>query len=147
MGEVDAGGVAEQLHDLGEVRLVVRLPGSGRRHRVRVPADAGDLPGDPVRGQHEVHAAGGDGAVRHALVLGRVVLGEGDAALGLDLFQPEGAVGGGAGQDHADGPVPLVLRQRAEELIDRPVRRRGPRAAGAATPRRTMIMFRSGGIT
>ena len=50
--------------------------------------------------------------MRHPLVLGRRVLGEGDAALALDRFQAKGAVRGRAGQNHADGLVPPVFRQR-----------------------------------
>ena len=123
VGEVDARDLVHDLQDLAEVRLArgSRTLGPRRPGHVRVQRDAADLQGDLDRGEHEIHAAAGDGAARHAALLGRAVLGEGDPPLGLDLFQPEGAVGRRAGQDHADRPVSLVLRQGAEEAVDGPV--------------------------
>ena len=121
MREIDTGAVVQHLHDLGEVRLVVGLSGDGLRNGIRMLADADDLASDLIRRQYKVHAPRGDGAVRHPLVLGRRILRERDAALGLDRFQSESAVRGRARQDHADGLMPPVFRQRAKELIDRPV--------------------------
>ena len=83
---------------------------------------------DVRRREHEIHAARRHGAARHRIVFGRVVLREGDAALGLDGLQPQRAVAGRAGQDDADGPLALVLRQRFKKDIDRPMRRARPRA-------------------
>ena len=111
VAEIDPGGVVEELDHPREIRLTTRLLRPGHGRCVRVATDADDLVGDLARGQDEIHAAGGDGAVRHTVVLGRRVLGERDAALGLDRFQPHRAVRGGAGQDHADGLMPLFLRQ------------------------------------
>ena len=77
-----------------------------------------------------------------------LVLGEGDAADRLDLAQPERAVGAGAGEDDADRARLLVLRQRAEEVVDRQVR-----AARLAARRelqealRDRHVARSGGMT
>ena len=94
-----------------------------RRGEVGVVADLGQPPGDLLGRQDEIDAAAVDGAARHAGVPGRLlVLGEGDAAHGLDLAQPQRAVGAGAGEDHADGAGLLVLGQRAEQVIDRQVR-------------------------
>ncbi len=116
LAEVDVRSLAQDLQDLAEIRRVRGRFAPGRRgSHQRMPGDARDLLGDPVRGKHEVHAAAGDGAARHAGLLRRVVLGEGDAAFGLDLLQPQGAVGGGAGENHPDRPVLLVIRQGTEE--------------------------------
>ena len=44
---------------------------------------------DDLRRQDRIHAAGDDGASRHAAVLGALaVLGEGDATFALDAFSP-----------------------------------------------------------
>ena len=77
---------------------------------------------DVLRREHEIHAAGRHGAARHRVVAGRVVLGESDSAFRLDRLQPQRAVGRGAGKNHADGPLALVLRQRLEKEIDRTMR-------------------------
>ena len=85
-------------------------------------AEPGELPRDPGGRQHEVHAARGDGAVRHPVVRGRVrILGEGDTAFGLDRLQSQGPVRSGPGQDDADGLRPLRLRQGVQEGVDRHV--------------------------
>ena len=43
----------------------------------------------------------------------------------FDRLEPQRAVGAGAGQDDPDGPLSLVLRQRAEEIINRQPQRAG----------------------
>jgi hypothetical protein len=75
-------------------------------------------PGDLVRREHEVDAAGRDGAPRHARMLRRLVLGERDATGGLDRFQPQGAVRCAPGEHHPDRLMRLLVRQRGEELVD-----------------------------
>jgi hypothetical protein len=87
-----------------------------------VTADPRDLGGDPGRRQDEIDAAGGDGALRHASVLGGIVLREGDAALGLDRIEAGRAVGQRAREDDADRAVVALLGERAEEGVDRVVR-------------------------
>ena len=70
--------------------------------------------------QDVVNQRGRDGAVRHPDVSrGRLVLHHHHARDLLDLLEPERAVRSGARQDHADGALLLVSRQRAEEVIDR----------------------------
>jgi hypothetical protein len=57
--------------------------------------------------------------LRHAVEFGGLLVpGEGDAALGLDLGEPERAVRAGAGKDNADSRRVLVFRQRLEEVVD-----------------------------
>ena len=71
------------------------------------------------RRQHVIHQAGGDGAARHAVELGGLrALRHDHAALALDRPHAERAVTAGTGKHDADGPLALVLRQRAEEEID-----------------------------
>ena len=69
-------------------------------------------------GKNEIHHPGGDGAARHAIELGGLVLGEGDSALRLDAFQPQGAVGGRAREhySHCIG-VELSARELKKESM------------------------------
>jgi hypothetical protein len=63
-----------------------------------------------------------DGAAGHSVVLGGFkILDKGDAAAVLDGGQADGSVGGGSGEDHADGVGRLILGQRTEECVDRHV--------------------------
>jgi len=129
-----AGGLVFLASPLAGLFCAVWFAGGGEQ---RMPRDARDLVGDAGRRQHEVDAAGGDRAARHAGVLGRIVLREGDATGSLDLLHALRAVGGAARQDHADGLVPLLLRERAQEPVDGPVlsRRLGSRQIGRASCR------------
>ena len=118
--------------------LVILL--RARRQFQRAPGDermlgnAHQLFGDVPGRKNQIDAAGGHGAAGHRVVLGRVVLREGEPALGLDRLQPQRAVAGRAGQYDADGPLALVLRQRFKKRIDRPMRRcASSRAARAST--------------
>ena len=82
-------------------------------------AQAGELGGDLFGRQHEVHEPGRHGAQGHAGVAGRFfVLGESQAAFRLDGPQSTSAIGGGSGEDDADGRAFAVFRQRNEEVID-----------------------------
>ena len=80
----------------------------------------GDQSGRHFRRRHGViDKAGGDGAARHAVELGRLrVLGDDQTVLALDGAHTERAVSAGAGKDDADGAFALVLREGAEEEID-----------------------------
>ena len=115
--EIDAAGDAQQFQDSLEGWPVGQALFTARGDKGML-ADPGDLLRDLTGRQHEVDAAGGHRALRHALVLGGVVLSEGDATLGLDGLQPEGAVGGRAGEDDPYRPVALRLGQRAQEMVD-----------------------------
>ena len=53
------------------------------------------------------------------MLAGSGILRDGHPADRLDLLQAERAVGAGAGEDDADGPLLLILSQRAEEEVDR----------------------------
>lgn len=87
--------------------------------------DAGEFVCHVLRREHEIHAARGHGAARHRIVFRRLILREGNAALGLDGFQSQRAVRRRAGQNHANGPLALVLRQRLKKDIDDPLRAAG----------------------
>ena len=64
--------------------------------------------------------AGGDGALRHAVVFrAGGFLHHADAASTQDGAQAQRAVGGGARKDDADGALALVFGQRAQEAVDR----------------------------
>src|SRR5512133_3154080 len=83
-----------------------------------MPGDADELLADVFGVEDEIDATGGDGASRHGIVAGGIILGERDAALGFDRFQPGGAVTGGAGEDDADGTLALILGEGFEESIN-----------------------------
>ena len=64
--------------------------------------DPRDVDRDAFRRQHEIHAAGLHGAVRHPIIFRRFfILGERHAAFGFDRLDPQRAVRPGARQDHA----------------------------------------------
>lgn len=122
LGEVVAGLGAQQHQDLPQGVLgrglgVGGLPGE----RAEGLGDIGDELGGHLGGlQLIVHQAGGQGAARHAVVLGRGgVLDHDHAALALDRPHAVVAVTAGAGEDDADGVFPLILRQGAKEKVDR----------------------------
>ena len=71
--------------------------------------NASEFFGYVFRVEDEIDTAGGHGATRHRVVLGRIVLRKGNTALGFDRFQAECAVGGGSRKDDADGALALVL--------------------------------------
>ena len=73
-----------------------------------------------LRRGHDVRQPGVDGAARHAVEFGRGrLLHQHHAGFFLDGPQPQRAVGTHAREDHADAVLLPVLRQRAEEKIDR----------------------------
>lgn len=115
--------IREALRGPGRLRLARALAlGRPPRDQVGVTAEARELAGDLGRGAAEVDAARGDRARGHAPELGRAgLLGHGDPARGLDRAQTLGAVDAGAGEDDADGLVPAVVGQRAEERVEREV--------------------------
>ena len=118
--EIDSHRLMQQVQHPRE------LPVGGRRvHERRFQRDVGvsrdfgePLPNGGWR-QHKIHRAGQRRAARHPLVRGRLVLRERDAAGRLDLVQPQRAVAARPRQDDRDRLVPLRLRQRLEEHVDR----------------------------
>ena len=79
-----------------------------------------ELGGHLGRRQLIVHQAGSQGAARHAVVFGGGgVLDHDHAALALDGPHAQGAVGAGARKHDANGPLALILGQRAEEEVNR----------------------------
>ncbi len=126
----------EQQQNLVEDALFLgqlRLPGGGRRRDEGMVGQAGQLAGDLIGREDEIDVACGNGAFRHAGVLGGGdLLGEGDAAFGLDGLEAQDPVGGGARQDHSDGPAALVLGQRAQEVVNGPLHPPGLDPTGQA---------------
>ena len=90
-----------------------RLPGN-----IGMRRDAGQFVRNVLWREHEIDAACGHRAARHRIVFGRLILRERNAALGLDGLQSQRAVRRGAGQNHPDGPLALVLRQGFKKHID-----------------------------
>ena len=87
-----------------------------------------DLPRQLVHRGHDIRQPGVNRAARHAVEFGRRrLLHQHHARLLLDGPQAQRAVGAHAGKNHADAVLLLVLRQGAEEEINRqaqPARRR-----------------------
>jgi hypothetical protein len=70
--------------------------------------------------QHVVHQPRGDGAARHAVVLGGFgVLRHHHAPFALDRPHSLRAIAAGAGEHDADRPLVLILSQRPEEEVNR----------------------------
>jgi Glycosyltransferase Family 4 len=74
---------------MGVVNLSMRASTAYTTIAARSFCAAGDLSGDLIRGEHEIHAAGSDGVARQAVVLGGFILGKRDSTCGLDLLQPQ----------------------------------------------------------
>src|SRR5207302_11001389 len=109
--EVDVVRGPQQREDLQEI-LFVEVLAVVPAIDVRVAGNAYDFGGDRGGRQHEVDRACGDGAARHSIKPGRLILGEGDASLGLHCFRAERSVGGRSGEDDADGAASRVRGQR-----------------------------------
>ncbi len=127
VGKVDAKGAAQDLEDGVELAGVVvgqccgGLGGLGPGD-VRVASDPGQLLGDRRGRQHEIDDLGGDRALRHAGVLGRLgVLREGHAARRLDGGQAARAVRRGARQHDADGLLAAFVGEGLQKGVDRQV--------------------------
>ena len=86
---------------------------------IRVAGDLAELAGNFRGGEPEVDRARHHRAAGHALVRGRFVLRERDAARRLDLVHPQRAVAAGARENDGDRLVLLVVRQRFEKQVDR----------------------------
>jgi len=110
VGEIHAGSSAQELEN---GRQTSSLGGEkGTRTGGVLPVDigmngnTGQLASDSFGREDVVDAAAGNGAAWHTVILGRgLVLGERDAALGLDFRQAQSAIGARAGQDDADGTI------------------------------------------
>ena len=131
MSEIDAGRIAQDGEDLREVIVVhiqiVSRPSHRDASQQRMAADAIQLVGDLLRRQHQVHGSGG----HRRVVFGAVgLLHQSDSPHRLHLLESQRAIGRRARQDHSDGALLPILRQRAQKRVDgrvlRPVQR--PRA-------------------
>ncbi len=84
--------------------------------------DAREFLRDLFRREHKIHAARRDRTARHRIMFSRIVLRESHAAFRFDRFEPDRPVRRRTGKYDADGPFPLVLRERFEKEINRPLR-------------------------
>jgi len=113
-GEIGVKRLAEQMEDLREAvaTLGKKILVCDRllRCEIRMVAETLELAGDPLWREDEIHHAGLHGAPWHPAVLcGLLALSERDPSLGLDRLQPQGAIGRGSREDHADRLVFLIL--------------------------------------
>ena len=124
--EVNAADLQQQPKDLVQ-RLLLR-------HRTtidqgwefdflgeRLVADVrDDAAGQFLGGHDRIHHTGADDAAGHAVELRRVrILGEEEAARGVDRHRPASAIGASAGQHDADHLIAIRFGQRGEEDVDR----------------------------
>ena len=120
LGEVDAGVPSHERDDLGQGG-VTRWR---RRNRlapcqVRVAGQPDQLRAERGQWHAEVDHACVDGALGHGTgSRGPGILREGDPAVLADRGEPPRAVGGVAGEDHADGQPSAVGGQGTEEEVD-----------------------------
>src|SRR5690242_6799687 len=93
--EVHAGSSSEKLEHKAHTGVFRKSDFGGLvAHEIGVTCDAGKLAGNGFRREDVVDTAGRDRASRHAVVFCRlVILGEGDAAVSLDLGQTSGSIG------------------------------------------------------
>ena len=124
-------GVGRAVAARRQRRIVVFMGHGGRAIRLRLPKgvqchagdrrvlrNAGELCRDVFRREDVVDTSCRDRAARHGVVLRRVVLREGDAALGLDRLQADRPVARRSGENHANGLVTSVLGQSLEKAIN-----------------------------
>jgi hypothetical protein len=121
MGEVDPVRVLQISEDGGDA-LGPRDDAAERRDAVRDLGAAGVLDEDAghlARGEDMVDDPGVAGAPGHSVEIGAgLVLAEDEPARVVDIAEPPGPVAAGAREDNADGLVPHVLGEGAEEDID-----------------------------
>jgi hypothetical protein len=116
--------VVARLRAQHHEHVVQGVPGCGgllqNRQAAAEPADVGNqLRAHLPRRQHEVHAARGDGVLRHAVELRRLgQLGQHQPALCLHGEDAERAVAARAREDDADRQLLLRFSECAEEEVD-----------------------------
>ena len=99
--------------------LLVERSGCGGATHVGMLDESQEDLGHLLHGQDVVDQSRGDRAAGHAVVGCRLrVLGQGQAAVGLDGLQAVRALGAGPGEDDADGLLVAVLGQGVEEEIN-----------------------------
>ena len=75
--------------------------------------DARQFARNSFRRENEIDTPRRDRGARHAVVLGGLILRQGDAARAFDSFDTEGAIRAGAGENDADRAFADILRERA----------------------------------
>jgi len=149
MGEIAQCAGAQQLDDVGKRLVLVVLARDGRAagRDIGMMGVADQRLRDLHHRQYEVDRAGRDRVARHPVVgsLFRI-LGDDQAASVADGLEPDAAVGAGARQDHRDGALAILLRQRVQEIIERQprtVRRLRPRQPQQAVMHREISLRRN----
>ena len=93
--KVDAARASQDLEELLQCLGVAERELGGGSWRC---ADSEELTRDLDRCQHEVHASGRYGALRHTAVFGTIVLSEGHPTFGFDGLDSRGSVKARSGQ-------------------------------------------------
>ncbi len=117
--EIDAGVTAQQQEQPVQGGAVAGQFAFRFLQMHRAMGDRGQFLGNPARGKNEIHHPRGDGAPRHAIELGGLVLGEGDSAFRLDALQSQGAVRCRAREHHPHRIEAELVSEGVEESIDR----------------------------
>src|SRR6185437_7723110 len=74
-------------------------------------------------GKHEVYSARQNCVPRHSVIGGLIgILGDHHPAVLLHGFQPEAAISRRSGEDYANDPLAIFLRERAQQKVERQTR-------------------------
>ncbi len=132
VAKIDGGARPQHGEDAPEL-IFLAMTGEGPAVGEGMARDAGEFAGDAIRREDVIDLPGADGGTGHAVVPGGIgLLGEGDAAGGLDLGNAEGTIAAGAGEDDADAVAGTLETDGTEEVIDRHVPGGGRPAGGKA---------------
>src|SRR5258708_2391109 len=127
VGEVRAGGVANQEEQFSNVTIIPRwksgrsssIGGGDEWARGLVPGNSREFGGNLARRQSKVDTSGGNRARRHTGIFGGcLILGKTNASLRLDSLQSEGPIGSGSGKNHANRRIFAVFRERLKKIVD-----------------------------
>ena len=124
VGKVDAAHLFQHRVDVGEALLIGEEGVVFRLDDGVVLGIVQKFVGDVLGREHVIDHAGGDGALGHAVKLGRGrLLHDGEPAFFLGGLDAARAVRAGAGEDHGDGVLLFLLGQGIQEYVDGMVER------------------------